>query len=141
MARQRVRKKPMAEINVVPYIDVMLVMLVIFMVTAPLLTQGVKVDLPQANAKAVDDKDQEPLVVTVDAEGNLYLNVGDDPQQPLDNDALLERIAAVQRRQPGKQVLVRGDHRVDYGTVIQALVLLQQADIPKVGLVTDPPES
>jgi biopolymer transport protein TolR len=141
MARQRVRKKPMAEINVVPYIDVMLVMLVIFMVTAPLLTQGVKVDLPQANAKAVDDKDQEPLVVTVDAEGNLYLNVGDDPQQPLDNDALLERIAAVQRRQPGKQVLVRGDHRVDYGTVIQALVLLQRADIPKVGLVTDPPES
>ena len=141
MARQRVRKKPMAEINVVPYIDVMLVMLVIFMVTAPLLTQGVKVDLPEANAKAVDDKDQEPLVVTVDAEGNLYLNVGDDPQQPLDNDALLERIAAVQRRQPGKQVLVRGDHRVDYGTVIQALVLLQQADIPKVGLVTDPPES
>jgi biopolymer transport protein TolR len=141
MARQRVRKKPMAEINVVPYIDVMLVMLVIFMVTAPLLTQGVKVDLPQANAKAVDDKDQEPLVVTVDAEGNLYLNIGDNPQQPLDNDALLERIAAVQRRQPGKQVLVRGDHRVDYGTVIQALVLLQQADIPKVGLVTDPPES
>mgnify|MGYP001550478245 FL=1 len=141
MARQRIRKKPMAEINVVPYIDVMLVMLVIFMVTAPLLTQGVKVDLPEANAKAVDDKDQEPLVVTVDAAGNLYLNVGDDPQQPLDNDALLERIAAVQRRQPGKQVLVRGDHRVDYGTVIQALVLLQQADIPKVGLVTDPPES
>ena len=141
MARQRVRKKPMAEINVVPYIDVMLVMLVIFMVTAPLLTQGVKVDLPQANAKAVDDKDQEPLVVTVDADGNLYLNIGDDPQQPLDDDALLERIAAVQRRQPGKQVLVRGDHRVDYGTVIKALVLLQQADIPKVGLVTDPPES
>jgi biopolymer transport protein TolR len=131
----------MAEINVVPYIDVMLVMLVIFMVTAPLLTQGVKVDLPQANAKVVDDKDQEPLVVTVDADGNLYLNIGDDPQQPLDNDTLVERIAAVQRRQPGKQVLVRGDHRVDYGTVIQALVLLQQADIPKVGLVTDPPES
>ncbi|HSG11843.1 MAG TPA: protein TolR [Gammaproteobacteria bacterium] len=141
MARQRVRKRPMAEINVVPYIDVMLVMLVIFMVTAPLLTQGVKVDLPQANAKVVDDKDQEPLVVTVDADGNLYLNIGDDPQQPLDNDTLVERIAAVQRRQPGKQVLVRGDHRVDYGTVIQALVLLQQADIPKVGLVTDPPES
>ena len=141
MARQRVRKKPMAEINVVPYIDVMLVMLVIFMVTAPLLTQGVKVDLPQANAKVVDDKDQEPLVVTVDADGNLYLNIGDDPQQSLDDDALLERIAAVQRRQPGKQVLVRGDHRVDYGTVIKALVLLQRADIPKVGLVTDPPES
>ena len=141
MARQRIRKKPMAEINVVPYIDVMLVMLVIFMVTAPLLTQGVKVDLPQADAKPVDDKDQEPLVVTVDAAGDLYLNIGDDPQQPVDDETLIQRIGAVQRRQPGKQVLVRGDHSVDYGTVIQALVLLQQADIPKVGLVTDPPES
>jgi biopolymer transport protein TolR len=141
MARQRIRKKPMAEINVVPYIDVMLVMLVIFMVTAPLLTQGVKVDLPQADARPVEDKDQEPLVVTVDAGGKLYLNIGDDPQQPLDDETLLQRIGAVHRRQPGKQVLVRGDHSVDYGTVIRALVLLQQADIPKVGLVTDPPES
>ena len=141
MARQRIRKKPMAEINVVPYIDVMLVMLVIFMVTAPLLTQGVKVDLPQADAKPVEDQDQEPLVVTVDASGNLYLNIGDDPQQPVADDLLVERISAVRRRQPGKQVLVRGDQSVDYGTVIRALVLLQQANIPKVGLVTEPPES
>ena len=131
----------MAEINVVPYIDVMLVMLVIFMVTAPLLTQGVQVDLPKADAKAVDDRDQEPLVVTVDAAGALYLNIGDDPQQPVEGELLVERIAAVQRRQPGKRVLVRGDHSVDYGTVIRALVLLQQADIPMVGLVTEPPES
>jgi biopolymer transport protein TolR len=141
MARQRVRKKPMAEINVVPYIDVMLVMLVIFMVTAPLLTQGVQVDLPQADAKPVDDKDQEPLVVTVDAAGKLYLNIGDDPQAPVDDDALVQRIEAVQRREPGKAVLVRGDHSVDYGAVISALVLLQQANIPKVGLVTEPPDS
>ena len=76
MARQRIRKRPMAEINVVPYIDVMLVMLVIFMVTAPLLTQGVQVDLPEASAEAIDDSDNEPLVVNVDAAGNLYLNVG-----------------------------------------------------------------
>ena len=141
MARQRVRKKPMADINVVPYIDVMLVMLVIFMVTAPLLTQGVKVDLPQADAKPVDDTDQEPLVVTVDAAGKLYLNIGDDPQQPVDDASLVQRIEAVQRRQPGKPVLVRGDHSVDYGAVISALVLLQQANIPKVGLVTEPPDS
>ena len=141
MARHRARKKPMAEINVVLYIDVMLVMLVIFMVTAPLLTQGVQVDLPKADARAVDDKDQEPLVVTVDAAGKLYLNIGDDPQQPVDGDLLVQRIQAVQRRQPGKQVLVRGDHSVDYGAVISALVLLQQADIPKVGLVTEPPEA
>ncbi len=140
MARHRARKKPMAEINVVPYIDVMLVMLVIFMVTAPLLTQGVQVDLPTADAKPVDDKDQEPLVVTVDAAGKLYLNIGDDPQQSVDGELLVQRIQAVQRRQPGKSVLVRGDHSVDYGAVIEALVLLQQADIPKVGLVTEPPE-
>ncbi len=130
----------MAEINVVPYIDVMLVMLVIFMVTAPLLTQGVKVELPQADAQPVEDKDQEPLVVTVDAAGKLYLNIGDAPEDPVADEQLVERIAAVQRRQPGKQVLVRGDQSVDYGAVIRALVLLQQADIPKVGLVTEPPE-
>ena len=134
------RREPMSQINVVPYIDVMLVMLVIFMVTAPLLTQGVQVDLPQADAKPVDDKDQEPLVVTVDAAGKLYLNIGDAPQQPVDGELLVQRIQAVQRRQPGKQVLVRGDHSVDYGAVISALVLLQQAEIPKVGLVTEPPE-
>ena len=140
MARQRVRKKPMAEINVVPYIDVMLVMLVIFMVTAPLLTQGVKVDLPEASAEAVDNPDQEPLVVSVDAAGNLYLNVGDTPEDPVDADTLVHNIGVVLKRQPGKSVLVRGDHAVDYGTVVSAMVLLQQAGVPQVGLVTEPPE-
>jgi biopolymer transport protein TolR len=140
MARHRVRKKPMAEINVVPYIDVMLVMLVIFMVTAPLLTQGVSVDLPEADASPVDDQDKEPLVVSVDASGQLYLNVGDAPNDPVDADTLVNNISAVLRRQPGKSVLVRGDHAVDYGAVVSALVLLQRAEIPKVGLVTEPPE-
>jgi biopolymer transport protein TolR len=140
MARHRVRKKPMADINVVPYIDVMLVMLVIFMVTAPLLTQGVKVELPQADANPVEDQDKEPLVVTVDASGAMYLNVGDDPARPVDADTLVNNIAAVLRRQPGKRVLVRGDHKVDYGAVVGALVLLQRADISNVGLVTEPPE-
>jgi biopolymer transport protein TolR len=140
MARHRVRKKPMADINVVPYIDVMLVMLVIFMVTAPLLTPGVSVDLPEADAKPIEDPDNEPLVVSVDATGNLYLNVGDTPDQPLDGDTLVGNISAVLRRQPGKRVLIRGDHAVDYGTVVAALVLLQQAEIPKVGLVTEPPD-
>ena len=140
MARQRSRKRPMAEINVVPYIDVMLVMLVIFMVTAPLLTQGVKVELPVADAEPIDDKDQEPLVVNVDAAGNLYLNVGESPDTPLDGETLANNVAAVLRRQPGKSVLVRGDHAVDYGTVVSAMVLLQSAGVPNVGLVTDPPE-
>jgi len=140
MARQRIRKRPMAEINVVPYIDVMLVMLVIFMVTAPLLTQGVQVDLPEASAEAIDDSDNEPLVVNVDAAGNLYLNVGEAPDQPLDGETLSQNVAAVLRRQPQKRVLVRGDHAVDYGTVVSAMVLLQQAGVPNVGLVTEPPE-
>jgi biopolymer transport protein TolR len=140
MARQRARKRPMADINVVPYIDVMLVMLVIFMVTAPLLTQGVDVDLPQADAEPVPDPDNEPLVVTVDAAGNMYLNVGDAPESPVDGATLVNNLSAVLRRQPGKRVLVRGDHSVDYGAVVATLVLLQQAEIPKVGLVTEPPE-
>jgi biopolymer transport protein TolR len=131
----------MAEINVVPYIDVMLVMLVIFMVTAPLLTQGVKVELPQAAAESMDSKDQEPLVVTVDAGGSLYLNIGDAPDQPVGGDALVQRVAAVLRRQPAKPVMVRGDHAADYGSVVAAMVLLQQAGIDGVGLVTEPPET
>ena len=140
MARQLIRKKPMAEINVVPYIDVMLVMLVIFMITAPLLTQGVKVDLPEASAEPIDDPDNEPLVVSVDAGGNLYLNVGESPEDAITEDDLVQVVAAVLRREPRKSVLVRGDHAVDYGAVITAMVLLQQAGVPNVGLVTEPPE-
>jgi biopolymer transport protein TolR len=131
----------MSEINVVPYIDVMLVMLVIFMVTAPLLTQGVKVELPQAAAEPMDSKDQEPLVVTVDAGGSLYLNIGDAPDDPVQGDALVQRVAAVLRRQPAKPVMVRGDHAADYGSVVAAMVLLQQAGISGVGLVTESPEA
>ena len=140
MARQRVRKRPIAEINVVPYIDVMLVMLVIFMITAPLLTQGVKVDLPEAAAEPIEDADKEPLVVSVDASGKLYLNVGEAPESPVDAEGLVQTVAAVLRRQPQKSVLVRGDHAVEYGAVVSAMVLLQQAGVPSVGLVTEPPE-
>ena len=140
MARHRTRKRPMAEINVVPYIDVMLVMLVIFMITAPLLTQGVKVDLPEAAAQPIDESDKEPLVVSVDADGNLYLNVGEAPDDPVAAEGLVQTVAAVLRRQPQKSVLVRGDHAVDYGAVVSAMVLLQQAGVPNVGLVTEPPE-
>jgi biopolymer transport protein TolR len=140
MARQRIRKRPMAEINVVPYIDVMLVMLVIFMITAPLLTQGVKVDLPEASAEPMSPDQQEPLVVTVDASGNLYLNIGDAPDTPVDEEALLQRVSAVLRRRQDRTVLVRGDHAVDYGAVVAAMVLLQQAGVPHVGLVTEPPQ-
>ena len=138
MARQRIRKKPMAEINVVPYIDVMLVMLVIFMITAPLLTQGVKVDLPKTGSDPLQSDQQEPLIVTVDASGKLYLNIGDTPETPIDDAALIEKVSVVLRRRQDQTVLVRGDHAVDYGAVIAAMVLLQQAGVPHVGLVTEP---
>ncbi len=130
----------MSEINVVPYIDVMLVLLVIFMITAPLLTQGVKVDLPQVAAEPVDTQQKEPLVATVDAEGNFYLSVGDEQDQPIDPDTLVQRVAAVLRHQPQTPVLVRGDTRVNYGTVVNIMALLQKAGAPSVGLITETPE-
>ena len=135
---KRFRKRPMSEINVVPYIDVMLVLLVIFMITAPLLAQGVKVDLPQTNAEPVDSKDKEPLVVTVDAAGNWTLNVGDRPDEPVDADTLVSRVAAVLQLQPQTPVLVRGDRNVEYGRVVTLMALLQNAGAPSVGLITEP---
>ena len=125
----------------VPYIDVMLVMLVIFMVTAPLLTQGVQVDLPAATAEPIEAKAEEPLEVTVDADGALYLNIGEAPNQAIDPETLVQRTAAVLRRRPDTPVLVRGDRAVAYGSVVKAMVLLQQAGAPSVGLVTETPEA
>jgi biopolymer transport protein TolR len=129
----------MGEINVVPYIDVMLVLLVIFMVTAPLLTQGVKVTLPQASAEPVPDN-KEPLVVSVDASGKYYFNMGEG-NQPVSAEALVRRTAAVLRRNPDVQILVRGDQHANYGKVVYAMALLQQAGAPSVGLLTQPEEN
>ncbi len=140
MARQRIRKRPMSEINVVPYIDVMLVLLVIFMVTAPLLTQGVKVDLPQASANPIEQKEQEPVVVTVDVDGNYFLNVSEDPEKPIDHQTLVIKVAAIIQYQPKTQVLVRGDENVNYGKVVTAMGLLQKAGVPGIGLVTRSPD-
>jgi biopolymer transport protein TolR len=140
MAKQRVRKRPMSEINVVPYIDVMLVMLVIFMITAPLLNQGVDVELPHTDAEPMTGDQQDPVVLTVDAEGRYFLNVGGDPEQPIDADTLMSRTAAVLRNRPKITVLVRGDASVDYGLVVSAMSLLQQAGAVRVGLVTEPLE-
>jgi len=130
----------MSEINVVPYIDVMLVMLVIFMITAPLLQQGVDVNLPKAAAQPVQRDDKEPLIVTVDRAGNYYLNVGDAPDKPVSNELLVQRVAAVLRHQAGTPVLVRGDMDASYGTVVAAMALLQTAGVPNVGLLTEEPE-
>ena len=133
------KRKLIAEINVVPYIDVMLVLLIIFMVTAPLLTQGIKVDLPKAGAEPIRDvPNQPPLVVSIDAVGNLYINVGDDEDKPLSGNEIVARTGAVLRNRPQTPVLVKADRAVEYGFVVGAMVLLQRAGADNVGFVTDP---
>jgi biopolymer transport protein TolR len=136
-------RRLMAEINVVPYIDVMLVLLIIFMVTAPLLTQGIKVDLPKAGAEPLPAdlmRDHQPLILSVDARGNLYLNLGKDEESPVTEDAVIQRVSAVLRREPKTPVLVKADQSVPYGQVVAGMVLLQQAGAEKVGFITDPAE-
>lgn len=137
------RKGPMAEINVVPYIDVMLVLLVIFMITTPLLSQGVKVDLPKAQAQPLSSKQNEPIIMSVDAEGNYYLNIAPKPSQPIPTVTLQNLVANAlttsQQNGQQRQVLVKGDKNVDYGKVVQAMVLLQQAGAQTVGLMTEFP--
>ena len=131
----------MSEINVVPYIDVMLVLLIIFMVTAPLLSQGVKVDLPQADAQPIDTREREPLIVSVTSAGAYYLNYGDDKDRPIDAQSLLTRVGALLRLHPDIPVVVRGDKEVPYGSVVYVMTLLQQAGAASVGLMTDPPQA
>ena len=139
MARNRKKHRPMADINVVPYIDVMLVLLIIFMVTAPMLMQGVKVDLPEASADPVENQDSEPLIVSVDAAGQLFLNLGQE-KQVLSLPTIKDRVAAVMRRSPKKPVLVWGDKAVSYGEVVTVMVALQEAGAPSIGLVTENPQ-
>ena len=131
------KRKPVSEINVVPYIDVMLVLLIIFMITAPLVQQGVEIDLPQASANPLPPEQREPLIVTISKTGELYLNIGDNIEKPLDEDLLANRVAAVIKNHPQTPVLVRGDKAVDYGRVTEAMVLLQGAGVEKVGLMTE----
>ena len=139
-SRRRTRRQ-IAEINVVPYIDVMLVLLVIFMITAPLLQTGVEIDLPDAAAAPINDDGigQEPLVLSVDSGGQWFLNVGDDPESPLDQLEIQKLAAAVLRLDPTRRVLVAGDSSVDYGQIMQAMVTLQLAGAPEIGLMSEPP--
>ena len=141
MARNRVRRRPMSEINVVPYIDVMLVLLVIFMITAPLLTQGVKVDLPRADAEPLDVETQEPLVITIDAAGSYYVNYGENQRTPVEPRILAARVSALLRHRPGLAVVVRGDENVPYGDVVTLMTILQRAGAPSVGLMTEAPRT
>jgi biopolymer transport protein TolR len=138
MAQTSRGRRLMGEINVVPYIDVMLVLLIIFMITAPLLTQGVKVDLPRAGAEPMDAQRLQPLVLSVDRAGRLYLNMGGDPTVAVDDATVALRAAAALRRNPDTPVLVKADRAVPYGRVVQAMVILQQAGAHKLGFITDP---
>ena len=138
--RQRIRKRPISEINVVPYIDVMLVLLIIFMITAPLLTQGIKVDLPEVPSRVVEQTDKEPVIINVDAAGNYYINYGENQDKPVSAADLLNRVNALLKYQPGIPVLVGGDQAVPYGRVAQLMSLLQSAGVPSVGMITESPE-
>lgn len=142
MLNRRTRSKnPIAEINVVPYIDVMLVLLVIFMITAPILTQGVTVDLPKAESQAVTTTDREPIIVSVNSAGEYFLNVDANPDMPIAADRLMVRVAAelalAKESSQKVNVLVKGDQGVPYGRVVLAMSALKQAGAEQVGLVTD----
>lgn len=140
---KRDKRRMMAEINVVPYIDVMLVLLVIFMITAPLLTQGVAVDLPKADAAPItleNEQSPDPLIASIDKDGSLYLNIGENADDAISQQVMLARAAAVLRIKPNTPVMVKGDGRVPYAYVVNAMVILQKAGAPKVGLITDPGE-
>lgn len=136
----RRRRRLVAEINVVPYIDVMLVLLVIFMITAPLLRTGVEIDLPDADATPIADAGDgsEPLILSVNSEGQWFLNVGEDPESPLTREEVQRLSSAVLRRDPGRRVMVAGDTAVNYGQIMQAMVTLQIAGAPEIGLMSEP---
>jgi biopolymer transport protein TolR len=137
------KKRPMSDINVVPYIDVMLVLLVIFMITTPLLTQGVQVTLPKTKANAIEQKNQTPMIITVDKQGLYYLNTATEPNTPMTARALVTLVSSSvdMAKQAGvtRQVLIRGDNAVDYGKVVAAMALLQQAGVENIGLITETP--
>ena len=126
-----------AEMNVVPYIDVMLVLLIIFMVTAPLLTQGVEVQLPETDGENMT-QGEEPVTLSVNREGEFFLNVGDKRSEPLSDDEITQRASAIVRNKPQEMFLVEGDAKVPYESVARGMALLQSAGVQKIGFVTTP---
>lgn len=136
-SHRRQKRKLKSEINVVPYIDVMLVLLIIFMVTTPMMNLGVDIQLPQTNAKSLQDK-KDPVVVSVDAEGQIYLTANGAKREPVSIDDFRKKITAFHDANPELQVLLAGDDRVGYGKVYQILPILQEAGISKIGLMSQP---
>jgi len=135
---RRQRRKPMGEINVVPFIDVMLVLLVIFMITAPMLTQGVKVDLPQVTSEPIDTDEQEPIIVSVDSKGEYYISLGEE-DKPVTLQTVGDQVVAILERKPNTPVMVRGDQNASYGQVVTLMSTLQMAGVTNVGLISEPP--
>jgi biopolymer transport protein TolR len=133
----------MGEMNVVPYIDVMLVLLIIFMITAPMLTQGIDVDLPNVNSSNLDPNllaENEPFILSIDAAGNFYLNTGGNPESPVDNQSILRQTQIIVTNNPNSPILVKADESVPYGRVVEGMSLLQQGGAERIGFLTDPPE-
>ncbi|VAW54433.1 Tol biopolymer transport system, TolR protein [hydrothermal vent metagenome] len=133
------KRRAIAEINVVPYIDVMLVLLIIFMITAPIVQQGVKIELPKLSANSLPPEQQEPVILTVSKTGDYYLNIGDNLKKPVSDEIVTQRIILVLKQKPQTPILVRGDKDANYGAVTTAMVLLQTAGVEKVGLMTEQP--
>lgn len=134
------RRKLSSEINVVPYIDVMLVLLVIFMITAPLMTQGIEVDLPQTEAQTISTED-EPTIVSVNAQGQFYLNRGENPKSPLEMADLADNIRILLEANPEQLILVEGDAAAQYVSVAQAMSTLQSVGVKRIGFITKPTEA
>ena len=146
MQGRRQKRKPVAEMNVVPYIDVMLVLLVIFMVTAPMLNQGVKVDLPQVSSEVLpSDSTQQVLTLSVLADGTYYWNLGESVDTENHSDSVVslaemtEGVTKIMTAKPDTLVYIRGDKDANYGVVVTAMGALQQAGVPNVGLITEAP--
>lgn len=133
------RRRPVAEINVIPYIDVCLVLLIIFMVTAPMLQSGVEVTLPKAETKTIEPKDDPPAIVSIKEDGSLFLDATSGSEQLADDD-LVERLLLILGEKPETQVFIRGDRAVAYGRVVEVMAAIKRAGIASVGLMTRPPE-
>ncbi|CAM3581641.1 MULTISPECIES: protein TolR [Halomonas] len=133
------KSKPMGEINVVPFIDVMLVLLVIFMITAPMLTQGVQVELPQVSSQPIDEQENDPIIISVDSDGGYFITLGEDSTS-VTLDEMSQRVVAILQRRPGTPVMVRGDRNVAYGQIVVLMSTLQGAGVANVGLLSEPPQ-
>jgi biopolymer transport protein TolR len=134
---RRERRKPTAEMNVVPYIDVMLVLLVIFMVTAPMLTQGLHVELPKAVTDNLSLKNREPIIISIKENGSYWLKQGNHKDAAVSKDTITDTVHEILQKSPQAPVLINGDHRVSYGVVVILMAKLQQAGVPNVGLLTE----